>query len=340
VTLISEHTARFRSHLRSILKDKYDHDQLHDVVALAHAFAVLLLRKKFSAGKINFTIAHLDIHDIAYDCIAELFRRDSNDSLVQFKTYFSGLETDTLSDAQLVDHLRRLVFSKVEQGIFRIYAEHDASLAKILRNMKLAVHSVKNFVDVERFGEIYLVPATVNANFHLPIMPGETLQRLMYEIVEKKDRIPDILAKMSLRLTRECEYARAVSLVGAAIALRIVLSEEAATVEETGTTQMEIDDMETLIVRVINRVKEQHRDSYVKKKKVTAKEYDSIFKVVHKNLNAVIIDNDGEDSSLYDHLALEMIRLSKPLYRKRYKTIVEYMLALAKKEIGKELNRG
>jgi hypothetical protein len=339
VNIISEYTARFRSHLRSILTDTYSHDQLHDVVALAHAFALMLVRNKFSSGKVSFTIAHLDLHDIAYDCIAELFRRDDEEALVQFKTYFSGLEVDKLSDAQLVDHLRRLVFSKVEQGMFRIYAEHDASLAKILRNMKLAIHSVNNFVVIERFGEMYIIPSSVDPNFRLPVMPAEYLQQLMFETIAKNDRIPDILSKLSLRLTKESQFARAVPLVGTAIAVRIVLSEEVAMVVESRMAQVEIGDMETMIIRVLNRIKDKHRETYVKKNKLTPKEYELIFRVVHKNLTSIIIDNDGEDASLYDYLASEMQKLSKPLYRKRYKAVVEYILLLAKKELGKDLKR-
>jgi hypothetical protein len=246
---------------------------------------------------------------------------------------------DRLSDVQLLDYLRRLVFSKVNHGIFRMYSEYDSSLGKILRNTKLAIQSLNNFTEVDRFGESFLVPCLVEPQFHLPIMPQESLSELLYETLNGNERIPEVLTLLSRSLQEQNLYARAVSLIGFAITLRTIFSEEIKEHEEISFQPINTTDVIELIRQSSEKVQQKMTERYVAKNKLTCEEYEKMFKVIQKNLAAIAVDQDGRDFSLYDHFRQEILELTKEQYKERYRTILEYLLMLTKKELGKELKR-
>ncbi|MFA6455741.1 MAG: hypothetical protein WCW40_02875, partial [Bacteroidota bacterium] len=157
-----KYSGDLRGTITAILSGTVTREQVNDIISLSHAFALILLRKKLTAGKLNLSLIHLDLHDLAYDCIADLFRMDDDHTLIQLSSYFGSLPLHQLSDVQMVDHLRRIVFSKVNQGIFRIYFEHDPSLGKILRNIRITVQTLHTFIETDRFGESLLVPSFID----------------------------------------------------------------------------------------------------------------------------------------------------------------------------------
>lgn len=336
---LREHIARFRKNLTSILNGSHSHIQLNEVISLSHAFAVILLKKKLSSGKLNLTLVHLDLHDLAYDCIAELFRTDEPIALIQIKSYFSSIQIDQLSDVQLTDHLRRLVFSKVNQGIFRIYFEYDPSLGKILRNIKLSIQALNNFIEVDRFGDTFLVPALVEPHFQLPILPKEILQELLHDELNGSERIPEVLSKLSIILQGQTVYAKAISLVGFAVALRTLFLEEIELSAERTVSPSNDSDVLELIRSTTDKIQNKFAAKYIGKQKVSNEEYEIMFTVIRKNLIAIAVENDGKDFSLYEHFGIYKSGLTKEEYTKEYKAILEYLFHLTKTELGKQLKK-
>jgi len=326
------------TNLRAIVGGNFTREQLNQVIALSHAFAIVALKKKLSTGKLNLNLVHLDIHDIAYDCIAELFRMDGNLPLIQLKSYFAATDLEHSSSQALTDHLRRLTFHKVNQGIFRLYSEYDPSLGKILRNIKIAVQSLNSFIEVNRFGEIYLVPSFVNEKFSLPVAGNEVILQWLREILDGHERIPEVMAKLSLQVQNQHEYAKAVSYIGLGISLRVLFAEEL----EIPTQQAEYSNAQNaidMITHACNTVQTKMAKQYVEKKKLTQIEYEAMFRVIQKNLAAKVIEQDGEDFSLFDHLKQELPEITKQEYRKKHKAIIEYLLSITKQKLGRELKR-
>lgn len=326
------------ANVEAIVRGNHNHDQLNDVISLSHAFAIVLLKKKIATGKLNLNIFRLDIHDIAYDCIAELFRMDGEQPLVQLKSYFSGIDLQCASAQEVANHLRRLTFSKVNQGLFRLYAEYDSSLGKILRNIKIAVQSLNNFIEVDRFGETYLVPSVIKEDFSHPLADHDLLIRWLREALKGNERIPEVLSKLSLHLQRQHEWAKAVSFIGLGIALRSLFAEEfTVPVQQPELPQKE--DAVIVIRNVCQNVQKKMNESYVGKKKLTRAEYGIMFNVIQQHLMAIVIEGDGKGTSLFERMKKETAGLTKQTYMKKHKPIVEYLLALTKQELGRELKK-
>ena len=148
-----------RPNLSFVLANAHSKRQLEELVSLCHSLAVSSIRGKLASGKINTTLLGLNDSDLAYDCIADLFQRDEKGTVLHLKTYFESFLVESESDELLLAHLRRLIFARVNQGLFRLYNEADPALGKILRNIKLAIHSLGNFVEFERFGESHIAPS-------------------------------------------------------------------------------------------------------------------------------------------------------------------------------------
>ncbi len=124
-----------RDNLLAVLGGAFAHQQLNAVIQVCHALASAFLAGKKTTRTLT-TLHGLGYSDLAYDCIAEIFQQYPAGHFVQLQAYFNSLCLETASDEEILVHLRRLVFSKVNQAIFRLYNEADPSLAKILRNIK------------------------------------------------------------------------------------------------------------------------------------------------------------------------------------------------------------
>ncbi|MDI6803591.1 MAG: hypothetical protein QME58_07065 [Bacteroidota bacterium] len=119
----------------------------------------------------------------------------------------------TSRDEEILSHLRRLVFSKVNHGIYRQYSEIDPSLSKILRNIKIAINTLKNFTEVERFGESCIAPCACDTLEDNPAFDRDELRGFFMCEVNGREHIPDLLAKFSLILREQTDRCRIIPLV-------------------------------------------------------------------------------------------------------------------------------
>ena len=63
--------------------------------------------------------------------------------------------SEDLDEEEATQQLRILVFSKVNQGLFRLYRENDPILARLIRNIKLAVKADPSFKQLVLLGQVY-----------------------------------------------------------------------------------------------------------------------------------------------------------------------------------------
>ena len=161
----------------------------------------------------------LNTSDLAYDCIAELFRRDNDCDLIRIRTYFESIDIEASTDQELIVYLRRLVFSSVNQSLVRIYNSFDPHLGKILRNLKLSAQNLGTFTEIDRLGEQCLVPQLCDPLFHLPVVELDRLQAELSSRLRGTERIPEILSALSRYLREQSEHSRQVPLLRLALAI-------------------------------------------------------------------------------------------------------------------------
>ncbi len=192
-----------REHLSAILSGTYTDINLKHIVGLCHAFAVASINSKIAGGTLRREFIGMNSRDIAFDCIADLFQRGENSTMVQLQTHFKRINFDTASNQELLTHFRRLVFSKVNNGLFRIYNEVDPSLGKIIRNIKLVVGALRNFEEVERLGESCVCPSLVSKLAERPQMDLEILEKGLRRYADGTEHILDLMAKLSLYFSEQ-----------------------------------------------------------------------------------------------------------------------------------------
>ena len=320
-----------RFNLTSVLAGTHVPRQLDEVILLCHSLALSAISGKLSAGKINPHFLGLKDSDLAYDCIADLFQRDDGGAVLQLKAYFESFSIDNASDELLLAQLRRLIFARVNQGLFRIYNEADPALGKILRNIKLAILSLQNFVETEKFGETYVMPSLCDPLFELREIDQESFERLLRNVCKGNERIPEILAKLCSSLRRQEECSRAVRLMSVAYAIRSLYGETQKIDEQGPVVEQALfaDDTISIIHDSCLEVKAKNHSKYVGKKKVTLRHYESYFLVIEGKLKEIFVSHDGEEYSLFDQLKTFLPTITKEQYKREHKNILEYLSRLA-----------
>ena len=330
-----------RSDLSSVLSNVHSQRQLDQLVQRCHSLALSSIRGKMSSGKINTSLIGLNDSDLAYDCIADLFQRDEDGALLHLKTYFESFSVETASEELLLAHLRRLIFARVNQSLFRLYNEADPALGKILRNIKLAMHAFGNFVEIERFGDTFIAPSLCDPLTQLPEIEEEEFQRLIQRVGSGNVRIPEILAKLSLSLRRQKEYSRAIRLMTLAYAIRSFFGEiETKKHEEPAIHQtLLIGDAISVIKESCREVSAKNFAKYVERKKVTPEHYEQYFLVIEGKLSEILIGHDGEEYSFFVQLRKLFPALTKEEYRRKHKNILEYLSRMAYERAIEKLKR-
>ena len=332
----------FRSNLSSALKNASSQRQLDDLIRLSHSLAFSFVRTKLHTGRIDLGVIGLSDTDLAFDCVADLYQRGDDGALLHLKTYFESISIDETSDEALLGHLRRLVFSRVNQGLFRIYNELDPGLGKILRNIKIALHSQGNFAELEKFGEPYIVPNFCDPLLHLPEFHEDELAFRLKRACLPSERIPKLMAALNSLLRVEREYSRAVRLLSVAYAVRSFFSHshtEAISLPEVDQTLL-TDDAVRTIHQSCERIKKLNFPNYVLKKKVTSRQFDLYFAAIEDQLREECLGRENEDGSLFDKLRNRQLNLTKVQYLRNHKNILEYLLRMTRKTalnvLGKE----
>lgn len=321
-----EHRLDLRTNLLAVMHGTGSHEQIKSLVLFSHSLATAHLWKKFVCGRLNLGLIGLDIDDVGYDCIADLFVARENNSAIPLMSYFEELDVERSTEEELDDHFRHVIFSKVNQGIPRLYFDSNPTLGKIIRNVKLAIHKTRSFYEFDRFGETFLVPYFFKPALHLPVMTHEFLEEYLCTSIKCSRRIPDILLSLSTMVREQCEYAKAISLIETASAIRDAFASALDMNHTNGEDTIEREEIGNLIQRVHETVREEFLRKYVRTKKLTRKELIALASAVENYLTAIAIGQDGHLCSLFDSVSHYMPMISKDCYKGRYKSILEYMI--------------
>ncbi len=332
---------RLRKNLSALLDKTYTPSQLNDVVTLSHAIAVTFLEGKASSGSLNKEFVHLPLEDAAYDSIADLFRRDESNSFIALTAYFSAFNISSLNDTELFSHLRRLVFTKVNDGIVRLYHDSDPALSRIIRNVRLAVHSLGNYSELERFGEIYLAPTHCDPLEHLPKYDEQTLEKLLAAEVRGSENVLEIVGKLSRMLREQHDFARMVSILQVALTIRSLYARKAmiSTVENDFTQDRNEQTVKETMHSAVNRIRQRFYSQYVNKGKMNDATYLVYFDVIKSRLEYMVASGSADGQSLYAALKNQLPDLSVEEYKERHRSRLEYLFKLSCDEVAKEIRK-
>jgi hypothetical protein len=337
-------SAHHRRTVQAILDGTYTPLDVREFVQFCYVLALPLVRSKILRGKLNLDILGLNEIDVVYDCLADLFRRDSEGMFTHVGSYFASQNLDPAKahEDEILLALRRLVFNRVHCSLVRLYSEADPVLGKILRNMMLELESSRCFEHRARFGETYLVVRDADPCFDRSPMPFEVLRERFTQVVSVRDSIPAMLGKLHRVLLAEGEFQRAVSFVTAGLLFKEAYAVGAAAEEAEPAAvdqRMDQEDLNRLADSVCGSLAAATRETYVGTGKRTSEVFELYIQTVKEILLGEFGAGPGNGTSYYERLRARMPGLSKSAYSKEHRTVLEYLAKQAKHSLKEELKR-
>jgi hypothetical protein len=324
-----------RSTVLGLLSDSASPQEVSRLISLTQAIAIMLLRHKRQTDFVA-QLGGIRDTDLAMDCIADLFRRDERGSYVALKAYFGSLSIAEADDAELAVHLRRLVSSAVNQGVFRVLGDIDPGLSKIIRNIKSGVNSLRTFTDLEVRGEACIAPILADPLLHLPFMNREELTSHLVHFLRGGERTPDLLAALAWVLRDQSGSSRAIPLVRAALAFREVLALKETYPQEVAHVVEPSREMEfrQAIEKACQVVFESTERKYLQTKGLPKDLLDCYFDAVHYFLISRL-DGKDEAPTLFESLRAVGFDIAQNEYRRTHRQRLEYLTRLVQKETRK-----
>ncbi|MGA2623166.1 MAG: hypothetical protein ABSF91_04870 [Bacteroidota bacterium] len=330
-----------KSLISSIISENPSPGSINEFIFLCRKIALVHLRRKIGNGHLSLDFFHTTLGDLALDTIADLFNRGEQGEFIQLQAYFEGFSIDESSEENLLTDTRRLVCSRVNQNLFRFYQEIDPLLGKILRNVKLAVDGLQNFVVVERFNEQCIVPSMCETLEHLPAIERTDLDQEMQLRASGTESIPSLLAKLSQYLREQTARSRIVSLMEVAITFRSVYSSkhEGAVEKSHQDDHIVENEAQKIIECVCRKAKDELQERYVGKQKVGTAMYENYFKVIEQTMVSQIVGRDAEGNSLFESLRAFVPDLARDEYNKQHKSKLEYLARLTRRRVTEQLKK-
>jgi len=141
-----------------------------------------------------------ELEDLAADSVADLFRRSSTGHYIRLQHYFTPRlkNCQTTKDCFLL--LRKLVMSRTDQALFRIFKNRDPEGAKLIRSIKLTVNKDPDMELKETVRGSVLIYCSLNAPPGSDQLPDSFDQAGLFaelkNVFKPKDTIPELLHKI------------------------------------------------------------------------------------------------------------------------------------------------
>lgn len=324
-----------------ILENSDSLTEVDELVSIAHSLAAAYLRRKIATRKFSPDRYGLSVEQFAYDAVAEVFERNDEGVFVRLHSYFDSFDSHHLSPEQLLAHFQTIVFSKVNDRIMEAAYEHDPAFGKILRNIRLSVHTVKNFEEREFLGEKILIPAITESNQQLPEIPDSEFSAIVRESVRHSKNIPQVLAKLCKMLCEQSEYSRIIPLMKLTQFVRDSYGESSSSeeVDDSIGQKFKEEESRTITDAICLQLQKEMYSKYVGRKKISSIMYDQYFAVIRHKLAERFVHPNGDMDTYFDLLKDQIPELTSAEYRKEHRAVLEYLAASANERIVKRLKK-
>jgi hypothetical protein len=320
----------------------YTNRHVQELYRLIYTIAFRLVRRKVTSTNFSIELFGLSDADITHDCIAELFVLGNSNELKEIRKYFNfqHILIEDQKDEVLFIHIRRLVFTVVNDNIFRLYNEADPSLGKILRNIKLALGRQPSFSLVTRFGEYYLELKKHDPLNNCRTISDDEIKRELYEIMANESDIPGILQKLAVMLTYQETYRRELKLISLACAIRDGYRHHKTSILRSDLAiepSMADDSAEQIIKATSDELKAEMMPRYVQKNKVGIETFLLYIRVVEQALRSEFIAGTDGEISYFEHLRGLNPDITREEYHKKHRVIIEYFGKISKSRVREKL---
>lgn len=319
--------------IRRCIANNYSRHDVNEIISACHSLAVTALRVKAGSFK-AFMIRDEKIEDLAWDFIADIFQKDSRGELIVLKEYLIRRNYISLDDADLNILLRNLVYSKIEDNIYRYYGERDPSLKKIIRNIKLAVKD-RNCSHGVCYKNGFLI-IDEHDRPELDIMPADFMQIKLCARLNHKLLIPDILIEIIDILENQGEYKKQFSLVALATIIResFVLIQDESLPHRMPKIYSEIlkKELDDFLGKSVVKVKGNISRHYIKRGKASEEQIDVYFRTASEIVKADFAGTCVSNSQ-YEQLKKHYSQLEYEQFRNKHRSLLEYIVKLVREDL-------
>ena len=307
-----------------------------EFIRRCHQMGLAYLRRRARVGRLDAEMFGVSVDDLALDCVAELFRRDDAGAYVQLRSYFNGIAWQRDDDAAVEMAVRRIVFSAVNEGLFRRYREWDPSLGRLIRTFKRHIKR-SDVLELQRSRSVLVVSLRDAGAEALarPLMPSEVLEGHLHHATGGTPTPADLLDALAGVLQANDHYAPMVMLTDLALVVRSVFTRLNA-VEGDDTVHedraYEEKDLAEIVRGHIDHcmgdVRENMETFYVERRGIAPSLYAAYFSAVRDTLVGQYVDADAPRDSLRVALSRYTGEIASVDYRREHQAVLEYLVKL------------
>lgn len=283
----------------------------------------------------------ISLTDLAYDCIADLFARDSDGLFVHLDSFVGVLDRpiDQTPDHELLAAFRSLLSRFAEMQLGRLYAQADPGGARIHRNIRECIKKQAVF-RLSRDLRGWIITTSVAPNLdHLPPCSSDWLRAEFHSHLDGVKQIPQLMDTLHQVLMSQTEYRRSIPLNEVVQLFKGVYQlEQNSGLEEQefqdldGLTQFEIDQLCAHVQRVL---KEKILVTYVAHGKIDRKQGEAMY-LAHCDLIRDWCSGDRARSGLYEYLK-RYFPVEEQVYKIELRAKMEYLMKVAREEFASRL---
>ena len=322
---------KIRHTLSHILTSEVSRESVNHLVHICFNMSLAYLHHRLRRGVLVDNQFGISNEDLALDCIADLFLRDDDGRFPVIEQYFVSVDWEVLSDEELHVMLRRLVFSKVNESLFRSYREEDPNLAKIIRNVKEAIKREAG-VSLAKHREASWVVAgdagtPINSK---PLAPPEILEAHLLAVLCSTSNTYKAVSSLVEFVNEHPHYCNGYPISAFAQAIRTAFAARSIVDSEEAQAAFEPGEVESAIRRAIKYIRLSLHETYVLGGKVSQKLFETYVQAVKKVLKATFTISEEHVDSQYDALVSLMPGLSKDVYMTDHRNILQYLFKLSR----------
>ena len=311
-----------------------DREAVNRLVQMSSNIALSFLRVQYKRGALDDFRFGISTEDLALDCIADAFYRDESGHFTTLETYFNSMQWRELSEEDLHIAFRRIIFSKVNEGLFRSYRTEDPNLAKIIRNIKEAIkRSSSLHLHRERETQWIIVGAEDTKKTNLPLAPSAVLESYLMSVLCQTSNTYAAVYAFEHFLKLHPYYGNAFPLSEYARVLRSCFTNRQVHDHATQEISTSLIDLENALAKTISFVQTHLHKTYVQTGKVSTSLFDTYIKAVQKTLAAHFGYPGVRIESQYEALASVLPGLSKDAFKHEHRNIMQYLFKVSRKHM-------
>lgn len=289
------------------------------------------LRIQLQRGSLNDYRFGIATEDLAIDCIADTFQRDDQGRFTTLENYFGSFDWQRSSEEELTISLRRLIFSKVNEGLFRSYRAEDPNLAKIIRNIKEAVKRNNSFsLHREREVQWIIVGESDTSDHYLPLVPATILENYITSVLCETSNTYTAVYAFQDFLKSHPYYRNAFPLSEYARILRACFQNREVPNPSTHEINLSLIDLDSALKKTIAYVRSKLHVTYVQKGKISIQMFETYITALRKILAYHFGAPSEAVGSQYDALATVIPGLSKDRFQSEHRNIMQYLFKISR----------